>query len=44
MTWDEFLKEYEAHIEGKVDASLRTANRPDDNAGPDEVAQKMDPS
>jgi hypothetical protein len=25
-----------------VDASLRTANRPDDNAGPDDVAHRVD--
>ena len=40
MTWDEFLLQFEQHIEGKVDASLRTANRPDDNAA-DEVAQNV---
>ena len=40
MTWDEFLAQFEAHIEGKVDASLRTANRPDDNEA-DAVAQKV---
>lgn len=44
MTWDEFLAQYEQHIEGKVDASLRTANRPDDNAQPDDIAQKAEPS
>mgnify|MGYP006078499479 CR=1 FL=1 len=37
MTWDEFLLQFEQHIEGKVDASIRTANRPDENAA-DEVA------
>ena len=41
MTWEEFMQQYEQHIEGKVDASLRTANRPDDNAQPDEVAVKV---
>lgn len=44
MTWEEFLMQYEQHIEGKVDASLRTANRPDEYAQPDEVAQKVDGS
>lgn len=44
MTWDEFMLQYEAHIEGKVDASLRTANRPDDNAQPDDVAQRVEQS
>ena len=43
MTWDEFLLQFEQHIEGKVDASIRTANRPDENAA-DEVAQKVDAS
>ena len=44
MTWEEFMQQYEQHIEGKVDASLRTANRPDDNAQPDDVAHKVDAS
>jgi hypothetical protein len=41
MTWEEFLQQYEQHIEGKVDPTIRTANRAGDE---DEVAQKVDPS
>jgi hypothetical protein len=41
MTWEEFLQQYENHIEGKVDPTIRTANRAGDE---DEVAQKIDPS
>ena len=38
MTWEEFLQQYESHIEGKVDPTTRTGNRPEDNGMPDEVA------
>ena len=33
---------YEQHIEGKVDASIRTANRPDENAVHDDFATKSE--
>ena len=42
QTWEEFLAMYQQHIEKKVDPSTRTANRPDDNAGPDDYAKGIE--
>jgi hypothetical protein len=42
MTWEEFLQQYETHIQGKVDPTTRTANRPGDDGAADDVAHRMD--
>lgn len=41
MTWEEFLQQYQDHIEGKVDPDTRTANRPETAMAPDEKAQTI---
>ena len=38
QTWEEFLKMYQDHIEGKIDPDTRTANRPETAMAPDEKA------
>ena len=38
QTWEDFLKMYQDHIEGKIDPDTRTANRPETAMAPDEKA------